>query len=256
MSDKLAIVMAGGRGTRMKSELPKVLIEVCGRPMIEYVLDALDAAGVDQMVVVVGYRAGDVEAALSGRKDIDFALQPEQLGTGHAVMMARERLEAHDGPVLIVAGDSPMMRSDSIATLFEEFERSRPACLLGTAYKHDPTGLGRIVRDRDGNFTAIVEEKDATPEQRRICEVNLSCYVFDSRDLCHALDEIRADNAQREYYVTDCPDVLQREGKLVRALPVLKPEETLSINNVAELAAVEAAMRSRKPPPKGEVDTS
>ena len=246
MSKKLAIVMAGGKGTRMKSELPKVLIEVCGRPMIEYVLDALEAAGVDQTIVVVGYRAKDVENTLGGRKNVAFVLQPEQLGTGHAVMMCREYLEAHDGPVLVVAGDSPMMQPDSIAQLFAEFERSHPACILGTACKDDPAGLGRIVRDEEGNFAAIVEEKDATPDQRRIREVNLSCYVFNSRDLTHALDEIRADNAQREYYLTDCPGVLKREGKLVRALPVLKAYETLSINNVAELEAVEAAIREKE----------
>jgi len=247
MSKKLAIVMAGGKGTRMKSELPKVLIEVCGRPMIEYVLDTLAVAGVDETVVVVGYRAADVEAALSKYKNVSFALQAEQLGTGHAVMMCRKQLEAHDGPVLVVAGDSPMMRSESIAALFAEFDKTHPACLLGTAYKDDPSGLGRIVRDGAGNFSAIVEDKDATAEQKKIREINLSCYVFKSTALQQALDQIRADNAQREYYLTDCPAVLKREGRLVAALPILKPDETLSINDVAELAAVEVAMRQRQP---------
>jgi bifunctional UDP-N-acetylglucosamine pyrophosphorylase/glucosamine-1-phosphate N-acetyltransferase/UDP-N-acetylglucosamine pyrophosphorylase len=235
--------MAAGKGTRMKSELPKVLVPVCGRPMIDYVIDALAEAGIDQTVVVVGYRAEDVRSALAARKNVVFALQAEQNGTGHAVMCAREYLEQHDGPVLVVAGDSPMMQSDSLAALLAEFDRVRPACLLGTGTKDDPTGLGRVVRDASGQFSGIVEEKDATPEQKKITEVNLSCYVFDSQALLWALDQIRADNAQKEYYLTDCPGALLGAGRDVRALNVLKPCEALSINNQEELAVVEAAMR-------------
>jgi bifunctional UDP-N-acetylglucosamine pyrophosphorylase/glucosamine-1-phosphate N-acetyltransferase/UDP-N-acetylglucosamine pyrophosphorylase len=136
-----------------------------------------------------------------------------------------------------------MMQADSLRTLLAEFERSRPACLLGTATKDDPAGLGRIVRDKQGNFLGIVEEKDATSEQKRLREVNFSCYVFGAADLLAALDQIRNDNAQGEYYLTDCPGVLLAAGKDVRALNVLKPCEALSINSMDELAAVEAAMR-------------
>jgi len=243
VSATLAIVMAAGKGTRMKSDLPKVLVPVCGRPMIDYVIDALEAAGIEKTVVVVGYRADYVRAALAGRRNVVFAMQAEQHGTGHAVMCAREYLAGHDGAVLVVAGDSPMMQSDSIRELLAEFDRSRPACILGTGTKEDPSGLGRVVRDKNGKFAAIVEEKDATAEQKRIREVNLSCYVFNSADLLAALDLIRADNAQGEYYLTDCPGALLAAGKDVRAANVLKPCEALSINNVDELAAVEAAMR-------------
>jgi bifunctional UDP-N-acetylglucosamine pyrophosphorylase / glucosamine-1-phosphate N-acetyltransferase len=239
----LAVVMAAGKGTRMKSELPKVLVPVCGKPMIDYVLDALVAAGIQRTVVVVGYRADDVKQALARRSGIVPALQAEQRGTGHAVMCAREHLVGHDGPVLVVAGDSPLMQSESIQTLLTEYNRHRPACILGTGTKDDPHGLGRIVRDQTGKFTGIVEEKDATPEQRRIQEVNLSCYVFNGPDLLAALDQIRADNAQGEYYLTDCPGVLLAAGKDVRAMNVLQACEALSINNPDELAAVEAKMR-------------
>ena len=239
----LAVVMAAGKGTRMQSELPKVLVPVCGRPMIHYVLDALAQAGIARTVVVVGYRAADVEKSLAGRPRLAFALQAEQRGTGHAVMSAREHLVGHEGPVLVVAGDSPMMQSDSIRRLLAEFDDARPACVLGTAIKEDPAGLGRIVRDAKGNFQAIVEEKDATPAQKQLREVNLSCYVFNGPDLLRALERIRADNAQGEYYITDCPGLLLADGKDVRALPVLKPCEALSINNIQELAAVEDAMR-------------
>lgn len=237
--------MAAGKGTRMKSELPKVLVPVCGRPMIDFVLDALDAAGIGCVVVVVGYRADDVKQALAGRRNVQFALQAEQRGTGHAVMSAREFLSGHDGAVLVVAGDSPLMQPDSLRKLLAEFDRHRPACILGTASKDDPRGLGRIVRDAAGRFAAIVEEKDATPEQRQIREVNLSCYVFNAVDLLWALERIRPDNAQGEYYVTDCPGILLAAGKDVRALNVLQPCEALSINNMEELAVVAAAMRER-----------
>ena len=240
----MAIVMAAGKGTRMKSDLPKVLVPVRQRPMIDYVLDTLERAGIEQIVVVVGYRAADVQAALAGRPRIEFALQAEQLGTGHAVMMCREQLAQHQGPVLVVAGDSPLMQADSIRALLDDFERRPAACLLGTGYKDNPTGLGRVVRDAQGRFERIVEEKDATAEQKKIREVNLSCYVFQCRDLLWAIDQIRADNAQREYYLTDCPGVLKRAGKEVRALDVLKPCEALSINTMEDLQAVELAMQS------------
>src|SRR5688572_14365013 len=154
-----AVVLAAGMGTRMKSDLPKVLCPVLGRPMIEYVLDALEAAGVQRTIAVIGYRAGDVQAALAGRKNVEFALQTERLGTGHAVKMARSQLAGHDGPVVIVAGDSPMLQISSVAALLNHYESHHPASLLGTLHKSNPAGLGRIVRDAGGEFAGIVEDK-------------------------------------------------------------------------------------------------
>jgi bifunctional UDP-N-acetylglucosamine pyrophosphorylase/glucosamine-1-phosphate N-acetyltransferase/UDP-N-acetylglucosamine pyrophosphorylase len=235
-----AVVLAAGKGTRMKSELPKVLVPVAGRPMIEYVLDALSAAGIADILLVVGYRSDLVRAGLANRPGLTFVEQAEQLGTGHAVMVCRPELERRTGaPVFVLAGDSPMMQASSLASLVEEFTRRRPACLIGTADKENPAGLGRIVRDAAGNFDAIVEEKDATESQRAIREVNLSTYLFDCRELLWALDRVRNDNAQREYYITDVPGILKRAGKQVVALKVLKPIESLSINTVDELALVE-----------------
>lgn len=239
MPTTIAVVLAAGKGTRMKSELPKVLIPVAGRPMIEYVLDALAAAGVKQTIVVIGYRGEMVRKRLAARPGITFVEQKEQLGTGHAVMAAREALKRHDGPVLVVTGDSPLMQSTSIATLLKEFRHMNLACLLGTAYRTDPTGLGRILRDANRRFRGIVEERDATPDEKQITEVNMSCYVFNCRDLLDSLGKIGRHNAQGEYYVTDCPGVLKSEGKLVEALAVLQPCEALSINTVDELAVVE-----------------
>jgi bifunctional UDP-N-acetylglucosamine pyrophosphorylase / glucosamine-1-phosphate N-acetyltransferase len=247
MISTVAVVLAAGKGTRMKSELPKVLIPVAGRPMIEYVLDALAAARVRQTVVVIGYRGDLVRQRLGRRPGIAFVEQKEQLGTGHAVMAARGALAGHDGPVLVVTGDSPLMQSASISALLKEFNHMHPACLLGTAHRSDPTGLGRIVRDAVGRFAAIVEERDASPDQRQITEVNMSCYVFNCRDLLDSLGKIERHNAQGEYYITDCPGVLKREGKPVEALPVLQPCEALSINTVDELAVVERELiRLRK----------
>lgn len=238
----MAIVLAAGKGTRMKSELPKVLVPVAGRPMIRYVIDALRSAGVERIVVVVGYRADLVRAELAGLPGVEFADQTEQLGTGHAVMMCRQQLAAHDGPVVVVAGDSPMLQADSVAALIAESTARQAACLLGTVRRDDPTGYGRIIRNAAGDFTGIVEEKDATPEQRAVNEVNVSTYVFSASELLSALDQLRADNSQREYYITDCPAILLAAGKPVAALNVLKPCEALSINSPEELAQVEKVM--------------
>jgi bifunctional UDP-N-acetylglucosamine pyrophosphorylase/glucosamine-1-phosphate N-acetyltransferase/UDP-N-acetylglucosamine pyrophosphorylase len=243
MDEPVAVVLAAGMGTRMKSDLPKVLVPVLSRPMIEYVLDALAAAGIGRMVVVVGYRADDVQKLLAGRRGIEFAIQTERLGTGHAVKMAQPRLAHHAGPVAIVAGDSPLLQAASLRALLDHFARHHPACLLGTLHKPNPQGLGRIVRDANGNFLGIVEEKDASDAQRQITEVNMSTYVFAGPELLHALDHLKNDNRQREYYLTDCPGILKNEGKLVQALPVLQPCEALSINTPEELSVVESEMR-------------
>jgi bifunctional UDP-N-acetylglucosamine pyrophosphorylase/glucosamine-1-phosphate N-acetyltransferase/UDP-N-acetylglucosamine pyrophosphorylase len=244
MSSKVAIVLAAGKGTRMKSDLPKVLVPVCGRPMIDYVIDVLSDCGIGRILVVVGYRQDLVRQTLADRPGVAFAEQLEQLGTGHAVTMCRPQLLAHDGPVLIVTGDSPMIQRDSVRRLLAEFDRLQPACILGSAHKANPAGLGRIVRDEQGRFRAIVEEKDATELQRRITEVNLSCYVFNCRDLLAALNQLTQDNQQGEMYLTDCPGILLQTGRPVLALDVLQPIEALSINTVEELAAVEAAMKA------------
>ena len=235
----LAIVLAAGQGTRMKSELPKVLVPVGDKPMIRYVIDAIDDAGIKHSVVVVGYRAELVRAKFEGEVNVSFAEQSEQLGTGHAVMMCREQLAAHHGPVLVVAGDSPMLQASSVGKLLAAYREGKYACLLGTVERDDPTGYGRIVRDGAGNFTSIVEEKDATDAQRAIREINVSTYLFDSEELLAALDKLTDQNAQGEYYITDCPAILLAAGKKVQALKVLEPCEALSINSMEELAAVE-----------------
>lgn len=243
MKDAIAVVLAAGRGTRMKSDLPKVLFPALGRPMLNWVLDSLAQAGVVRSLVVVGYRAELVEAELAGREGVQFALQTEQLGTGHAVEICREHLIGHDGPVVVVAGDSPLIQPASIQRLLDEFRKNDWACLLGTLLKDDPVGLGRIVRGSDDRFERIVEEKDASELEKCIQEVNMSTYLFDCQALLWALSQLNNANAQGEFYLTDCPEILRRTGHNVDALPVLQPCESLSINTIDELKLVEAKMR-------------
>ncbi len=228
----------------MKSDLPKVLVPVRRRPMIDYVLDTLQRAGIGRASWSSAIGRPTSRAALAGRQQVDFALQEEQLGTGHAVMMCRQQLAGHKGPVLIVAGDSPLMQPESIQALLADFERRPAACILGTGYKDNPTGLGRIVRDGQGQFERIVEEKDATGEQKTICEVNLSCYVFALPGLALGAGPDRGQQRPARILLTDCPGVLKRAGKEVRALGILKPIEALSINTMEDLQAVELAMQS------------
>ncbi|MCA9008375.1 MAG: NTP transferase domain-containing protein [Planctomycetaceae bacterium] len=242
MNAPVAVVLAAGKGTRMKSELPKVLFPVCGRPMIHFVLDALQRAGVARIIVVVGYRADAVRAELAGRTNVEFVDQTEQLGTGHAVQMARPALEGHTGPVFVVAGDSPLLQDASLKKLLTHNTEHPHSALLGTLLKDDPTGLGRIVRDSAGKFTAIREHKDASEEERQIREVNMSTYLFDGPELLKALDQLGNNNAQGEYYITDVPAIMLAAGLTVDALPVLAECESLSINTLDELGLVEAKM--------------
>jgi UDP-N-acetylglucosamine diphosphorylase/glucosamine-1-phosphate N-acetyltransferase len=243
MSGRAAVVLAAGKGTRMQSDLPKVLVPVLSRPMIHYVLDALDAVNVERVIVVVGHRSDLVRIELAQRSNVEFVEQTEQLGTGHAVQVCREALTGHDGSVLVLAGDSPMVQVESLEAILSEFDQHAPACLLGTLLHEDPTGLGRIVRDADGGFEGIVEHKDATDEQLQINEVNMSTYVFDGPQLLWALDRLSNDNSQGEYYLTDCPAILKAAGHSIMAAPVLQACEALSINTVEHLTMVEDAMR-------------
>lgn len=245
MNDPCAVILAAGKGTRMKSDLPKVLCRVVDRPMIHFVLDALEEAGVRRHIVVVGHQADAVRQELSSRdSQIDFVVQEPQLGTGHAVQVCRSFLESVDGPTIVLAGDSPLVQPSSLKKLLDHFRDTQPALLLGTLEKDDPTGLGRIVRNEAGEFTGIVEHKDATEQQRAIREVNMSTYLFRTPDLLWALDHLSNDNAQSEYYLTDCAKLLRNDNRPVEALPVLQQCESLSINNVDELQIVDETMRA------------
>ena len=240
----VSVILAAGKSTRMKSQLPKVLHQVCGRPMIEYVLDAARRAGVNRQVVIVGHRAESVQEALENEPDVEFALQSEQKGTGHAVMMARDALASHRGPVLILTGDAPLMRSESFQALLDDFHSHQAACVIGTARTENNFGLGRIVRGADGEFLRIVEQKDATPEEAAITEINVGCYVFDCQSLFQALEQIRPNNKQGELYLTDCCGILKQQGRTVVAAQRLNIVEALGVNTRSQLAEVHRAMQS------------
>jgi bifunctional UDP-N-acetylglucosamine pyrophosphorylase/glucosamine-1-phosphate N-acetyltransferase len=241
----IAIILAAGHGKRMKSERAKVLHDVCGRPMIRYVVEAARGAGAGTIVVVVGYGADQVRACLANEPDIRFATQERQLGTGDAVRACRGILDGYRGPAMILVGDEPLIRPEPLADLLARQRSDQEACLLGTALLPDPTGFGRILRDSAGRFLRIVEERDCNPEEKAIREVNPSCYVFDLPGLWDALDRLDTSNAQGEYYLTDAPELLQSMGRKVVALPVLEPDDILGINTRQHLAQAHAIMQAR-----------
>lgn len=245
MTAPIAIILAAGKSTRMKSELPKVLHPVSGRPMIEWVLDSVREAGANRICVVVGHKADVVRSALSAHKDVEFALQSEQKGTGHAVMMCEPVVGRHQGSVLVLAGDTPLLRAASLAELLKTQADQHAACVIGTAFTDANQGLGRIVRSPQGDFLRIVEQKDCTPEQAAIKEINTGCFAFDCGLLFEALNLIQPNNVQREYYLTDAPAVLLEKKHRVTALPRFDINEALGVNTRAQLADVETVLQNR-----------
>ena len=245
MQSPVAIILAAGKSTRMKSDLPKVLHPACGLPMIEHVLSAVPEAGVGRIVVVVGHKAELVESRLSGHTDVEFALQSEQKGTGHAVMMCADLLSQHQGPVLVLAGDTPLLRGESLKCLLGCLQENQASCVIGTAENEANYGLGRIVRDSTGNFLRIVEQKDASEEEARITEINTGCFAFDGPSLFSSLSEVRPDNSQAEYYLTDCPAILKSKGRTVIAACVMDDIEAKGVNTRVQLADVQAVIQRR-----------
>jgi bifunctional UDP-N-acetylglucosamine pyrophosphorylase / glucosamine-1-phosphate N-acetyltransferase len=249
------MILAAGLGTRMKSRRAKVLHRLAGLPLISYAVRTALAINPQNLLVVVGYQAEEVERVVG--EDIcafsegvatrlTFVRQTEQRGTGHAVMVAEKTLEETTGPLLIIAGDGPMLRPETLSGLLETHLREGNAATFLTVMMDDPTGYGRILRDLNGRFVRTVEEKDATEAERKIREVNVSVYCFDTRSLLDAARQITSDNAQREYYLTDVPRVLLSSGKQVGALPHSNSEELMGINTRVDLAAVERKLREHK----------
>lgn len=238
-----AIILAAGKGTRMKSDLPKVAVEMGGRPLVRYVLDAAFGAGLENVIVVTGYRRDIVETALAGFP-VRQAVQEEQRGTGHAVMMAAPLLAGFRGPVIVLAGDIPLIRASTIADLLDRHGATGAAVTVLTADLDDPSGYGRIVRGPDGRVTGIVEERDATPDIRALREINSSIYAFDWTFLEPALGELRDENAQGEYYLTDTVHLAVERGLRVEAIKVADPREVSGVNTVEQLAELAAAARA------------
>ena len=240
-----AVILAAGKGTRMKSDLPKVAHEAAGRPMLAHVLDAARAAGCGKLVVVVGHGADFVQGLLVGQGDVEFAHQTEQHGTGHAVQMAEPNLRTHAGPVLVLYGDMPLVTAASLKKLLAARESAGAACVVGSAVTGNNAGLGRVIRDGDGAFLRIVEEKDASMTEKTVTEINTGCYAFDGPALLSSLAKLEPNNAQGEYYLTDCPAILKAAGETVTAEPCLTIEEALGVNTPDQLAEVERVLAGR-----------
>lgn len=241
----MAIILAAGISSRMNTKLPKVLHEVCGRPMLAYVLDACREAGVGKLYVVVGYGAEQVESRFAGPDDIVWVRQDEQKGTAHAVLCCREQLGDFDGQSLILCGDGPLIRAETLKALMEKHQSEQSAATLATAVLDDPTGYGRIVRDEKGNIKGIVEHNDCTSEQLAIKEVNPSYYLFNNKILFDALAKVRPDNVKKEYYLTDAIAIILAAGLKVSAVTAVRAEEAMSINNRTQLSEASKIMQHR-----------
>jgi bifunctional UDP-N-acetylglucosamine pyrophosphorylase/glucosamine-1-phosphate N-acetyltransferase len=240
-----AIILAAGQSTRMKSSLPKAMHEICGRPMLHYVLEACYGAGCSRVIVVVGHGKEQVMSAFADDTRIHWVEQTERLGTGHAAKVCVPELQKIHGDVFILAGDGPLIRAEVLRTLHNAHVDDHAAGSMATAEIENPYGYGRIVRDEQGNFLEIVEESDATPEQRDITEVFPSYYCFRSADLIEALGELKNENKKGEYYLTDVYAILRKKGRKVVAVQAVAAEDTLSINTRQQLAEVDAIMQDR-----------
>jgi bifunctional UDP-N-acetylglucosamine pyrophosphorylase/glucosamine-1-phosphate N-acetyltransferase len=235
-AEPVAVVMAAGKSTRMKSDSPKVLHPLCGQPLLAYVLAALDEAGVHRKIVVVGYRSDLVRERFQDWPGVEFVEQTEQRGTGHAVMCAESALDHHTGPVVVIAGDMPLVRSEMIRQMIDGLSKTKSAALLATAVVSDPFGLGRIVRGKNNEFLRIVEQRDASPEEAALKEINPSFYAFDGAALFAALKKVGSNNSQGEFYLTDVPAILRDEGKPVRAEILADEIDAFGINDRRQLA--------------------
>ena len=237
MHDLAAVILAAGQGKRMLSDLPKVLHTVGARPMVLHVIDAVRVLGASRVILVTGYEAERVETACAGA-GVVFARQHEQLGTGHAVMQARPHLASFTGTVLVLNGDVPGLRRETMRRFVEHHLARGAAATVLTALLDDPSGYGRIVRDAAGDLVRIVEHRDATPAELAIREVNSGLFCFEARELFPALERVTRRNAQNEYYLTDVIGVLAAEGRGVAAHRIDDPREIAGVNNPDELEAV------------------
>jgi len=243
---RAAIVLAAGKGKRMKSEMPKVLHEIDNRSMIKMVLDTLVELNFDKIVVVVGFKGEMVEKELADYP-VSIVWQKEQLGTGHAVMMAADALSDFDGTTLVALGDVPFLSGATIESLFDKHTQTdaRATCL--SAILDDPTGYGRIVRDGETDILKeIVEHRDASEDVRRIDEINTGTFCFDNKMLFETLRGINNDNSQGEYYLTDCVKILYNDGFRVSVATAANADEGLGVNSVEQLERLAAKFAKNK----------
>lgn len=239
----VAVILAAGKGTRMRSKLPKVLHKVGGKAMLQHVIDAATAAGCDEKVVIIGHEAELVEKMVAGQGKT--ALQAEQLGTGHAVMQAKEALAGFNGTAMILCGDTPLLDGEELKKFYEAHKASGAAATVLTAVMDNPFGYGRIVRDAAGNVQGIVEQKDATEEQKMIKEINTGIYCLECPLMFEVLATLTCNNAQGEYYLTDVLEKLNAAGKKVGGVVTEDSDMVMGINSRKQMSVAEAVMRER-----------
>jgi bifunctional UDP-N-acetylglucosamine pyrophosphorylase/glucosamine-1-phosphate N-acetyltransferase len=245
MSETAAVILAAGKGTRMKSDLAKVMHKLGERPMITWPVAAARAAGAGRIAVVVGHQADAVRDYFAGANDLAFATQADQLGTGHAVACAREQLAGFCGNVLILCGDVPLIRPETIKAMLDAHNRREATVTVLTTHLADPFGYGRVLKREANRIVRIVEEKDATPQEREIDEINSGIYCVDAGFLFDAVGRLKNDNAQGEYYLTDIITLAVEQNRSCYAFSVADPDEVMGINDRVQLATAAAVLRQR-----------
>ncbi|SDI11980.1 bifunctional UDP-N-acetylglucosamine pyrophosphorylase / Glucosamine-1-phosphate N-acetyltransferase [Alteribacillus persepolensis] len=243
MSNRYAVILAAGQGKRMKSDLYKVLHPVCGKPMVEHVVDNVRRAGLTEVVTVIGHGADSVKEHLGDH--VSYVLQKEQLGTGHAVMQAEELLADKDGVTIVLCGDTPIIRSETMESLMNYHENTGAKATILTAHAEEPAGYGRIIRNEQGQVTRIVEHKDANENERLVKEINTGTYCFDNKALFKALEQVGNNNVQGEYYLPDVIEILKKQGEHLAAWQTDDFHETIGVNDRPALAKAEKALKHR-----------
>lgn len=243
MDKRFAVVLAAGQGTRMKSKLYKVLHPVCGKPMVEHVVDEALKLSLSKLVTIVGHGAEEVKKQLGDKSE--YALQAEQLGTAHAVKQAQPFLADEKGVTIVICGDTPLLTAETMEQMLKEHTQREAKATILTAVAEDPTGYGRIIRGENGAVQKIVEHKDASEEERLVTEINTGTYCFDNEALFRAIDQVSNDNAQGEYYLPDVIEILKNEGETVAAYQTGNFQETLGVNDRVALSQAEQFMKER-----------
>ncbi|UPQ86293.1 bifunctional UDP-N-acetylglucosamine diphosphorylase/glucosamine-1-phosphate N-acetyltransferase GlmU [Ignavigranum ruoffiae] len=243
MKNRFAVILAAGKGTRMKSKIHKVLHSLHGLTMVEHVVRALKGSEMDQIVTIVGYQADKVKEVLADQTE--FAFQAEQLGTGHAVQQAEDLLADQEGNTIVVSGDTPLLTAETLKAIFAYHEDSGAKATVLTASAQDPTGYGRVIRDAQGQVSRIVEQKDGNPEELAVQEINTGTYVFDNQSLFKALKQVNNHNAQGEYYLPDVIKILKDQGEKIAAYMMADMDEAIGINDRVALAEANRLMAQR-----------
>lgn len=241
--NKYAVVLAAGQGTRMKSNLYKVLHPVMGRPMVQHVMDQLQALQLNKIITIVGFGAEQVKEQLGSNSA--FVIQKEQLGTGHAVKQAEPLLKDEEGVTLVVCGDTPLLTKETLQALFDHHQQTEAKATVLTTAIPDPSGYGRVIRSNDGEVAKIVEHKDATTEQLAVNEINTGTYCFDNQTLFQALKRVSNDNVQGEYYLPDVMEIIKSDGEKITAYQTKDADETIGVNDRVALAKAEKLLKMR-----------